>query len=64
MDIEKIKWDLPSVADGNAFMIRSNKAEEHLKQSLDLLHHIKDSIPHKPASPLKSQIEAFLIKFK
>lgn len=64
MDIEKQKWKLPSVNDDNAWMVRSTKAEEHLRESLDMLHHIKESIPHTPASSTKSLVEDFLVRFK
>lgn len=64
MNIEKQKWILPSVDDGNAWMVRATKSEEHLKQSLDLLHHISKSIPHTPASETKVLIDFHLARFK
>lgn len=64
MNIEKQKWKLPSMDDGNAFMVRATKAEEHLRQTLDLLHATKESIPHTPASEVKSNIETHLARFK
>lgn len=64
MDIQKQKWKLPSADDGNAWMVRATKAEEHLRQSLDMLNHIKESIPHKPASAIKSKVEDLLSRFK
>lgn len=64
MPIEKQRWKLPSTEHGNALTIRSSKAEEHLKQSLDLLYHVLKSIPHTPATELKSQIDDFLVRFK
>lgn len=61
--VEKQKWKLPSEQDGYAFMVRSNKAEMHLRQSLDLLHKIMHSIPHQPASKIKSDIKDHLKQF-
>lgn len=64
MAIEKQKWILPSAGDGNAWMVRATKAEEHLKQALDVLNHVRESIPHTPASETKTTIDDFLIRFK
>ena len=64
MHIEKQKWKLPSVEDGNAWMVRATKVEEQLKEALDLINHIKDSIPHTPASEVKSWIYNYLARFK
>ena len=64
MEILKHKWKLPSADDGNAWMIRAIKAEEHLKESLNLLHCIKGTIPQKPASETKSIIETHLSRFQ
>ena len=64
MDIQKNRWRLPSVDDGTAWMVRSTKAEEHLRESLDMLMHVINSIPHRPAGETKTQIESFLTKFK
>lgn len=63
MDIEKQKWQLPSEKDENAFMIRAIKAEEHLREALNLLHHVKESIPQYPASETKILIRNFLSRF-
>lgn len=64
MDIKPQKWNLPSKEDGQAFVIRTQAAEKDLCSALDLLHHIHQSIPHKPAGKLKSLIENFLTKYK
>lgn len=64
MGIEKQKWKLPSADDGSAWMVRSTKAEEHLRESLNLLYYIKESIPQIPASESKSIIENHLSKFR
>lgn len=64
MDIKKQPWVLPSKEDGQAFVLRTQAAEKDLCAALDLLHHVKESIPHTPASATKTQIEEFLGKFK
>jgi len=64
MNIERQKWKLPSEEDGNAFMVRTAKAEMNLRQTLDLLYHVLQSIPHKPASKIKTQIQDHLTKFQ
>lgn len=57
------KWKLPSELDGNALLVRSTKAEGDLKQALNLLYSLKESIPHTPATETKQQIENFIVKF-
>lgn len=63
MEIKKQKWQLPSERDENAFMIRCMKAEEHLREALNLLHHVKETIPNHPASETKILIRNFLSRF-
>lgn len=64
MDIKQQKWNLPSKEDGQAFVIRSQAAEKDLCATLDLLHHIHQSIPHQPAGKLKGLIKNHLTRFK
>ncbi len=58
------KWDLPSYRDGNAWMVRSDRAEKDLRNALDMLEMVKDNIPQNPASVTKGSIENFLRIFK
>lgn len=64
MDIKKQPWILPSKEDGQAFVVRTQAAEKDLCAALDLLDHVKESIPHTPASQTKTDIEEFLGRFK
>lgn len=64
MDIKKQSWLLPSKEDGHAFVVRTQAAEKDLCAALDLLDHVKESIPHAPASKTKSDIEDFLCRFR
>lgn len=64
MQILKQKWKLPSADDGNAWMIRAIKAEEHLKESLNVLHYIKQNIPEEQGSETKVIVEMHLMRFK
>jgi len=64
MIIEKQKWKLPSEQDGNAFMVRTATAEKELRKCLDLLFHVSNSIPQKPASNIKATINDHLALFK
>ncbi len=58
----KQKWKVPIMNDGNLFG-RINQTEKHFKSALDLLHEVKQEIPHTPASETKSKIEIFLSRF-
>lgn len=64
MIVQKNKWNLPSLQDGSSFIVRTHAAEKDLCEALDLLNHVKESVPHTPASETKSQIEDFLYRFK
>lgn len=58
------KWDLPSAADGAAWMCRSDKAEKDLRSALDLLEKVHEQIPHTPATVTKQIINDFLKNFR
>lgn len=62
--IKKTKWILPTQDDGNAFMIRATKAEEHLIKTLYFLEKIRDQIPQTPAQQTKNEIDNYLIRYK
>lgn len=61
------RWIIPSLKHEDARCdghVRARQLEEDLKEALDLLEKIKNSIPQTPASETKQLIDNFLTQFK